>query len=191
VKELAANDPLEMKMSPSSEEEPIKMEHNSALEDRDPARLRSLNEGEISADPFKFHGTMSQLQLQDEVLDCHTSVAEIGAQWTELDHALLNDVDYDGDAYSKQLELTLAESGYFVTSNRKWLRSERNSLLKNTQLKDTAASAATPPTPSECRRDGRPVSWRRGNPRYFRRDCRQKPREKNDQGLGKKTGLFN
>jgi hypothetical protein len=80
---------------------------------------------------------VSQLQLQDEVLDSHTSAAEIGPQWTELDHALLNDVDYDGDAYSKQLELMLAESGYFLTSNRKWLRSERNSLLRNTQLKDT------------------------------------------------------
>lgn len=43
VKELAANDPLEMKMSPSSEEEPMKMEDNGALEDSDLAQLRSLN----------------------------------------------------------------------------------------------------------------------------------------------------
>jgi kinesin family protein 2/24 len=43
VKELAANDPLEMKMSPSSEEEPMKVENNGALEDSDLAQLRSLN----------------------------------------------------------------------------------------------------------------------------------------------------
>jgi hypothetical protein len=34
---------LEMKMSPSSEEEPMKMEDNGALEDSDLAQLRSLN----------------------------------------------------------------------------------------------------------------------------------------------------
>jgi kinesin family protein 2/24 len=43
VKELAANDPMEMKMSPSSEEEPMKVEDNGALEDSDLAQLRSLN----------------------------------------------------------------------------------------------------------------------------------------------------
>lgn len=43
VKELAANDPMEMKMSPSSEEEPMKVEDNGVLEDSDLAQLRSLN----------------------------------------------------------------------------------------------------------------------------------------------------
>jgi ABC-type uncharacterized transport system YnjBCD substrate-binding protein len=60
-----------------------------------------LQEGEISADLFTFHEAVSQLQLlEEEVLDSHTSVAEMGPQWTELDHALLamtNDVDYDQD----------------------------------------------------------------------------------------------
>jgi kinesin family protein 2/24 len=60
-----------------------------------------LQEGEISADLFTFHEAVSQLQLlEEEVLDTHTSVAEMEPQWSELNHALLamtNDVDYDQD----------------------------------------------------------------------------------------------
>ena len=43
VKELAANDPMEMKTSPSSEGETMKMEDNGVLDDSDLAQLRSLN----------------------------------------------------------------------------------------------------------------------------------------------------
>jgi uncharacterized paraquat-inducible protein A len=60
-----------------------------------------LQEGEISADLFTFHEAVSQLQLlEEEVLDAHTSLAEMGPLWTGHDHALLamtNDVDYDQD----------------------------------------------------------------------------------------------
>ena len=60
-----------------------------------------LQEGEISADLFTFHEAVSQLQLlEEEVLDSHTSLAQMMPQWMELDRALLamtNDVDYDQD----------------------------------------------------------------------------------------------
>ena len=60
-----------------------------------------LQEGEISADLFTFHEAVSQLQLlEEEVLDSHTSLAQMMPQWIELDRALLamtNDVDYDQD----------------------------------------------------------------------------------------------
>jgi kinesin family protein 2/24 len=60
-----------------------------------------LQEGEISADLFTFHEAVSQLQLlEEEVLDSHTSLAQMIPQWMELDRALLamtNDVDYDQD----------------------------------------------------------------------------------------------
>jgi kinesin family protein 2/24 len=111
VKELAANDLMKI-MSPRSEQL-LKAEDNGALEDSDPAQLHSHNEGEISADQFQFHETVSQLQiLEKELLDSHTGVAEIGPQWTKLDHALLamtNDVGYDQRAYCEELELLLAE----------------------------------------------------------------------------------
>jgi kinesin family protein 2/24 len=60
-----------------------------------------LQAGEISADLFTFHEAVSQLQiLEEEVLDSHMGVAQLGPQWIELDRALLamtNDVDYDQD----------------------------------------------------------------------------------------------
>jgi hypothetical protein len=63
--------------------------------------LNVLQEGEISADLFTFHEAVSQLQLlEEEVLDSHTSLAQLGPQWMELDRVLLamtNDVDYDQD----------------------------------------------------------------------------------------------
>jgi hypothetical protein len=63
--------------------------------------VNALQEGEISADLFTFHEAVSQLQLlEEEVLDAHTSLAEMGPLWTGHDHALLamtNDVDYDQD----------------------------------------------------------------------------------------------
>jgi kinesin family protein 2/24 len=43
VKELAANDPMEMKTSPCSEGETMKMEDNGVLDDNDLAQLQSLN----------------------------------------------------------------------------------------------------------------------------------------------------
>jgi kinesin family protein 2/24 len=60
-----------------------------------------LQEGEISADLFTFHEAVSQLQLlEEEVLDSHTSLAQMMPQWMELARALLamtTDVDYDQD----------------------------------------------------------------------------------------------
>jgi hypothetical protein len=103
VKELAANDHMKMNMSPSSEEEPMEVEDNGSLEESDLARLQPLNEGEISADLFTFNKTVSELQLLKEELLCsHTRVAEMGPQWTELDHVLLamtNDVGCDQRAW--------------------------------------------------------------------------------------------
>jgi len=52
VKELAASDPMEMKTSPNSEEEPMKVEDNGALEDSDLAQLRSLNVSYVSSPCF-------------------------------------------------------------------------------------------------------------------------------------------
>lgn len=138
VKELAANDPMEMKTSPNSEGEPMKVEDNGALEDSDLAQLRSLNEGEISADLFTFHEAVSQLQLlEEEVLDAHTSLAEMGPLWTGHDHALLamtNDVDYDQDAYSKQLELMLAERMEVLSDLKQKVAAFRAQLVAEEQI---------------------------------------------------------
>uniref|UniRef100_A0A1B6KR21 Kinesin-like protein n=1 Tax=Graphocephala atropunctata TaxID=36148 RepID=A0A1B6KR21_9HEMI len=124
VKELAASDPTEPRSgtnsSPEEEQagrrQPVHthiQSHNHSYEDSDLATLRSLNEGEISAEMMTFHEAVSQLQqLEDDVLDTHKTVQESHAIWRQKHTQLLTmtrDVDYDQDAYSKQLETLLAE----------------------------------------------------------------------------------
>lgn len=117
VKELAAVDPTENKQSSLDDEQQpgraTNAHNDSAIEDSDLATLRSLNEGEISADLLTFHEAVSQLQmLEDDVLDTHKSVMEATAQWHARDGQLLSmthEVDYDQDAYSKELENLLNE----------------------------------------------------------------------------------
>uniref|UniRef100_A0A8D8X3Q9 Kinesin-like protein n=1 Tax=Cacopsylla melanoneura TaxID=428564 RepID=A0A8D8X3Q9_9HEMI len=117
VKELAATDPTEgppppqqiiqrnsKRTSPSTSPQ---RNNSSHLNDSDLAQLRSLNEGEISADLYDFHEAVSQLQIQEEiVLDNHKSLMEQAAAWHEQDAGLVlmtRDVDYDQDAYSLSL----------------------------------------------------------------------------------------
>ncbi|XP_034235993.1 kinesin-like protein KIF2A isoform X2 [Thrips palmi] len=112
VKELAANGPSENKASPEQDRgSPNAVD--IGLDDSDLAQLRSLNEGEISADLYTFHEAVSQLQLQeDEVLDTHKSVLEASQRWHEMDCRLLadtRDVDYDQDAYASNLEALVTE----------------------------------------------------------------------------------
>ncbi|KOX78803.1 Kinesin-like protein Klp10A [Melipona quadrifasciata] len=102
VKELAATDPTEMKVSPTDDERELKIEeqsNNSVLSDSDLAQLRSLNEGEISQDLYTFHEAVSALQmLEEEVLDTHKMVMDHTNRF--LDDArnvfsTTHEVDYD------------------------------------------------------------------------------------------------
>ncbi|XP_049828894.1 kinesin-like protein Klp10A isoform X5 [Schistocerca gregaria] len=110
VKELNATDLTETKVSPS-EEETMRVDDN--LEDSDLAQLRSLNAEEISADLYTFHEAVSHLQmLEEEVIDTHKHLLECNPHWHHLAEklfALTNEVDYDQDAYSKQLDQLLTQ----------------------------------------------------------------------------------
>jgi len=61
----------------------------------------SGQEGELSADLYNFHEAVSQLQEQeDEMLDKHKSLLEMGQKWLQKDKQLLamtKNVDYDQD----------------------------------------------------------------------------------------------
>jgi len=116
VKELGASDPMELKYE--EEEVPVRgpreevpMQQESAEDDL--AQLRSLNEGELSADLYNFHEAVSHLnEMEEEVLDAHKAVIEASPRWQQMDLSLLqmtNDVDYDVDAYVQQLEDLLDE----------------------------------------------------------------------------------
>nr|CAD7461691.1 unnamed protein product [Timema tahoe] len=148
VKELAANDPVDIKNSPS-DDEAMHIEGAHGLDDSDLAQLRSLNvqspgdfvgqtlvlrvllmgvrmgdggerkhrmagggygvkmESELSVDMLNFHEAVSQLQvLEEEVLDAHKSLMEKNPRWMDTDEQLFAmslQVDYDQDAFSKQL----------------------------------------------------------------------------------------
>ncbi|KAG8271871.1 Kinesin-like protein kif2a [Homalodisca vitripennis] len=106
VKELAASDPTEPRSGTNSspeDEQPRRQQsvHSHSFEDSDLATLRSLNEGEISAEMMTFHEAVSQLQqLEDDVLESHKTVLDSHALWRQKHGQLLTmtrDVDYDQD----------------------------------------------------------------------------------------------
>ncbi|XP_032796177.2 LOW QUALITY PROTEIN: kinesin-like protein KIF2A [Daphnia magna] len=117
VKELAA-DPLDAggKASPTVIDtgtiSPLIEEDG---QDDDLAQLRSLNEGELSADLYTFHEAVSHLQeMEEDVLDSHKLVLDQIPKWHQACATLLamtNEVDYDVDAYVQQMEDILAEAG--------------------------------------------------------------------------------
>merc|ERR1712141_355660 len=82
-------------------------------EDSDLAQLRSLNEGELSADWYNFQEAISHLQaLEDELVESHRATIQNMLRWTKDDASLLamtNEVDYDQDAYCQQLEDMISE----------------------------------------------------------------------------------
>lgn len=90
------------------------MEEDSMQED-DLAQLRSLNEGELSADLYTFHEAVSHLQeMEEDVLDSHKLMLDQLPKWHQSCVTLLamtNEVDYDVDAYVQQMEDVLAEAG--------------------------------------------------------------------------------
>ncbi|XP_043227813.1 kinesin-like protein KIF2A isoform X4 [Amphibalanus amphitrite] len=124
VKELGAQDPTEMKMESTISNggggggggrrpEPAEPARRVESPDDDLAQLRSLNEGELSADLYNFHEAVSHLQdMEEEVLDMHKAAIELSPRWQQIDMSLLNmtnEVDYDVDAYVQQLEDLLDE----------------------------------------------------------------------------------
>ncbi|XP_039300548.1 kinesin-like protein KIF2A [Nilaparvata lugens] len=126
VKELAATDPVEGgKGGNYSDGEGSGREGGGGnLDDSDLATLRSLNEGELSADLLTFHEAVSQLQLQEEeLLDSHKAlVTEFIPDWRERHarlHAMTRNVDYDQDAYSSELEALAMEE---INTNMNFLK---------------------------------------------------------------------
>merc|ERR1719510_1111117 len=116
VKELGAADPAasQAKSSPTEGPEGMRMDDGvMSPEDSDLAQLRSLNEGELSADWYNFQEAISHLQaLEDELVESHRSSIQNMLRWTKDDAALLamtNEVDYDQDAYCQQLEDMITE----------------------------------------------------------------------------------
>ncbi|XP_059098841.1 serine-rich adhesin for platelets-like isoform X1 [Tigriopus californicus] len=104
VKELGASDP-------ANNGKPNEIQMDDGIlspEDSDLAQLRSMNEGELSADWYNFQEVISHLQgLEDDLVESHRNVIDSMQKWYQEDSSLLaltNEVDYDQDAYCQQLE---------------------------------------------------------------------------------------
>ena len=74
---------------------------DSVREDSDLAQLRSLNDGECSADWYQFQESVAHLQLlEEEVVETHKNILDSMEHWLQQDASLLamtNEVDYDQD----------------------------------------------------------------------------------------------
>uniref|UniRef100_A0A1B6E0Y9 Kinesin-like protein n=1 Tax=Clastoptera arizonana TaxID=38151 RepID=A0A1B6E0Y9_9HEMI len=148
VKELAASDPTENKASTDSasdEEETVhspqksrSRKSNDSFEDSDLATLRSLNEGEISAEMLTFHEAVTELQKQeDDLLDSHKAYLESNHSWSERHVKLLSatrDVDYDQDAYSRDLKNLLTEQMERLANLQKNVDNFRLQLLNEERI---------------------------------------------------------
>ena len=101
VKELGTEDPVKMSDYDIEDvqEQEVSSSDSSRREDSDLAQLRSLNDGECSADWYNFQESLVQLQvLEEEVVDSHRKLLDNLNGWVRQDSALMemtNDVDYD------------------------------------------------------------------------------------------------
>lgn len=111
VKELGASDESNHDYKSSqSEKEP----NENGTSDPDYSRLSTLNENELSADQQAFQVAMSALQeAEEEVVDLH---GQYFIHRDKMDKMLIplyqmtNEVDYDVDAYTQQLEDVVLEN---------------------------------------------------------------------------------
>jgi len=101
-------------------------------EDSDLAQLRSLNDGECSADWYQFQESVAHLQLlEEEVVESHKNLLDSMEHWIQQDASLLamtNEVDYDQDAYAQQLEDMISEKQEALEALREKTRAFRECL---------------------------------------------------------------
>jgi len=140
VKELGAADPAENRklMNPDlgfEEEDELSARMDDGVmspEDSDLAQLRSLNDGECSADWYNFQESVAHLQLlEEEVVESHKTLVDNMQHWVNHDSSLLamsNEVDYDQDAYAQQLEDMIAEKQEVLAALREKTRAFRECL---------------------------------------------------------------
>ncbi|XP_072938811.1 kinesin-like protein KIF2A [Epargyreus clarus] len=104
----------------------------------DLAQLRSLNEGDMSAEMYTFHEAIDELQrAEEEVLDNHKAVGDYLqhalARCAQL-LALTRDVDYDQDAYATQWEELLNEQLAVLAQSRDLVAEFRNKMTQEEHL---------------------------------------------------------
>ncbi|CAB3241203.1 unnamed protein product [Arctia plantaginis] len=117
VKELGTSDPAHPARRPDDAPPDVDMEPAHDL-----AHLRSLNEGDMSAEMYTFHEAIDELQkAEEEVLDNHKAISDyLQHSLTRVNQllAITRDVDYDQDAYATQWEELLNEQLAVLAQSR-------------------------------------------------------------------------
>ncbi|TSO77745.1 Kinesin-like protein KIF2A [Bagarius yarrelli] len=99
--------------------------------------LCEQNEEEVSPQLFTFHEVVSQLvEMEEQVLEDHRAVFQESIRWLEDEKVLLEmteEVDYDADSYSSQLEQILDQKIDVLIELRDKVRSFRSALQEEEQ----------------------------------------------------------
>uniref|UniRef100_A0A9J8AG64 Kinesin family member 2a n=1 Tax=Cyprinus carpio carpio TaxID=630221 RepID=A0A9J8AG64_CYPCA len=99
--------------------------------------LCEQNEEEVSPQLFTFHEAVSQLvEMEEQVLEDHRAVFQESIRWLEDEKVLLEmteEVDYDVDSYSSQLEQILDQKIDILIELRDKVRSFRSALQEEEQ----------------------------------------------------------
>ncbi|XP_078405187.1 kinesin-like protein KIF2A isoform X1 [Cetorhinus maximus] len=99
--------------------------------------LCEQNEEEVSPQLFTFHEAVSQMvEMEEQVVEDHRAIFQESIRWLEDEKALLEmteEVDYDVDAYSTQLEAILDQKVEILTELRDKVKAFRTSLQEEEQ----------------------------------------------------------
>uniref|UniRef100_UPI00398EE914 kinesin-like protein KIF2A isoform X5 n=1 Tax=Pristiophorus japonicus TaxID=55135 RepID=UPI00398EE914 len=99
--------------------------------------LCEQNEEEVSPQLFTFHEAVSQMvEMEEQVVEDHRAIFQESIRWLEDEKALLEmteEVDYDVDAYSTQLESILDQKIEILTELRDKVKAFRTTLQEEEQ----------------------------------------------------------
>ncbi|XP_048391882.1 kinesin-like protein KIF2A isoform X3 [Stegostoma tigrinum] len=99
--------------------------------------LCEQNEEEVSPQLFTFHEAVSQMvEMEEQVVEEHRAIFQESIRWLEDEKALLEmteEVDYDVDAYSTQLEAILDQKVEILTELRDKVKAFRTALQEEEQ----------------------------------------------------------
>ncbi|XP_078074698.1 kinesin-like protein KIF2A isoform X6 [Mustelus asterias] len=104
---------------------------------RDDLKLLCEQNEEVSPQLFTFHEAVSQMvEMEEQVVEDHRAIFQESIRWLEDEKSLLEmteEVDYDVDAYSTQLEAILDQKVEILTELRDKVKAFRTTLQEEEQ----------------------------------------------------------
>ncbi|XP_063414864.1 kinesin-like protein KIF2A [Mytilus trossulus] len=137
VKELGPGGPVEGKPAE------VALPNNYNLgpmspQNSDLVLLRTTNQEEVTDDMLTFHEAVNHMQeLEEDIIDDHKTLIESTQKWTTEDKKLAkmtDDVDYDVEAYAKQLDTLLARKIQALTQLREKVAGFRKEIQEEENL---------------------------------------------------------